>query len=168
MFQKIIVIGSSGAGKSVFSRKLRDITGLPLHHLDLLWHKPDKTNYTAEEFDKKLQDILSTDKWIIDGNYQRTLELRLENCDTVFLLDYPLNVCLSGAESRIGRKREDMHWTVNVFDEKFRQWIIDFTKIQLPAIYQLLKKYSDKAIIIFKSREESESYLEHIQTKMNL
>ena len=150
MFQKIIVIGSSGAGKSVFSRKLRDITGLPIHNLDLLWHKPDKTNYTAEEFDKKLQDILSTDKWIIDGNYQRTLETRLANCDTVFLLDYPLNVCLSGAESRIGRKRDDMPWTETEFDEEFRQWIIDFPKIQLPAIYQLLKKYSDKTIIIFK------------------
>ena len=168
MFQKIIVIGSPGSGKSVFSRKLRNITGLPLHHLDLLWHKPDKTNYTAEEFDKKLQNILSSDKWIIDGNYQRTLETRLASCDTAFLLDYQINVCLSGAESRIGRKRDDMPWTETELDDKFRQWIIDFPKIQLPAIYQLLKKYSDKTIIIFKSREESESYLDHIQTKMNL
>lgn len=168
MFQKIIVIGSPGSGKSCFSKRLKNITGLPLHHLDLLWHKPDKTNYTAEEFDKKLQNILSDDKWIIDGNYQRTLEIRLASCDTVFLLDYPLNVCLSGAKSRIGRKRDDMPWIETELDDEFRQWIIDFPKTQLPAIYKLLTQYSDKKIIIFKSREESKSYLKTTYKNLNL
>lgn len=44
MLEKIIVIGSPGAGKSTFARQLRDITSLPLYYLDMLWHKPDKTN----------------------------------------------------------------------------------------------------------------------------
>ena len=43
MFRKIIVIGSPGAGKSTFSRQLRDITGLPLCHLDMINHRPDRT-----------------------------------------------------------------------------------------------------------------------------
>lgn len=42
--RKVIVIGSPGAGKSTFSRQLHRLTGLPLYHLDLLWHKPDRTN----------------------------------------------------------------------------------------------------------------------------
>ena len=86
---KIMIIGSPGAGKSTFSRKLRDITGLPLYYLDTLWHKPDQTNISKEEFDARLNEIIKKDKWIIDGNYQRTLETRLRECDTVFLLDYP-------------------------------------------------------------------------------
>lgn len=159
MFQKIIVIGSPGSGKSTFSRKLRDITNLPLYHLDLLWHKPDKTNLSTEEFDKKLNCILSTDKWIIDGNYQRTLKVRLENCDTVFLLDYPLEICLSGAESRIGIKREDLPWIETEFDAEFRQWIIDFPTKKLPDIYQMLENYKNKTIIVFKSRQEADIYL---------
>ncbi len=53
MMQKIIVIGSPGAGKSTFARKLRDKTGLPLHYLDMIWHRPDKTNITHEEFDAR-------------------------------------------------------------------------------------------------------------------
>lgn len=53
MLQRILVIGCPGAGKSMFSRKLRDATGLPLHYLDMLWHKADKTNFTREEFDQK-------------------------------------------------------------------------------------------------------------------
>ena len=158
--RKIIVVGSPGAGKSTFARRLRDATGLPLYYLDMLWHKPDKTNISREEFDARLNRIVQKDEWIIDGNYQRTLETRLKICDTVFLLDYPLEDCLLGAESRIGKKREDMPWIETEFDEEFKQWIMDFSKDQLPQIYGLLEKYKkNREIVVFKSREESEIYL---------
>lgn len=158
---KVIVIGSPGAGKSVFARKLRDKINLPLYYLDMLWHKSDKTNISREEFDVQLDEIIKKDRWIIDGNYQRTLEIRLKECDTVFLLDFPLEICLLGAESRIGRKREDLPWIENEFDEEFKQWIIDFPKKQLPQIYELLEKYKkDKDIIVFKSRKEANDYFE--------
>jgi len=125
---KAIIIGSPGAGKSTFARKLRDITNLPLYYLDMLWHKPDGTNISREEFDLQLGEILKKRRWIIDGNYRRTLETRLKECHTVFLLDFPLEVCLLGAKSRIGKKREDLPWVETEFDEEFRQWIMDFPK----------------------------------------
>lgn len=157
---KIIIIGSPGSGKSTFARKLRDITNLPLYYLDMLWHKKDRTNISREEFDEKLEKILKKDKWIIDGNYQRTIEMRLKECDTVFLMDYPLEVCLSGAEERVGKKREDLPWIEEKVDEEFKQIIVDFSKNKLPQIYKLLEKYQqDKNIIIFKSREEAEGYI---------
>ena len=81
---KAIVIGSPGAGKSTFAQRLRNLTGLPLYYLDMLWHKPDQTNITREEFDTLSNDIIKKDRWIIDGNYQRTLAERLKACDTVF------------------------------------------------------------------------------------
>ena len=77
--RRIIVIGSPGAGKSTFARQLRDKTGLPLYYLDMIWHLPDRTTITKEEFDQKLMDILNTDSWIIDGNYGRTIEMRLKS-----------------------------------------------------------------------------------------
>ena len=158
---KAIIIGSPGAGKSTFARKLRDITNLPLYYLDMLWHKPDGTNISREEFDLQLSEILKKHRWIIDGNYRRTLETRLKECHTVFLLDFPLEVCLLGAKSRIGKKREDLPWVETEFDEEFRQLIMDFSKDQLPQIYELLEKYQkDKNVIIFKSRKEADDYLE--------
>ena len=169
--RKVIVIGCPGAGKSTFARKLRDATNLPLYYLDMLWHKEDKTNISREEFDTKLNDILKKDKWIIDGNYLRTLEMRLKECDTVFLLDYPLEVCLDGAKSRIGKKREDMPWVESELDEEFKQFIEDFSKEQLPQVYELLDKYSEELnIIIFKSRVEAEKYNKIVikNKKMNL
>lgn len=158
--QKVMIIGCPGSGKSTFARRLRDLTGLPLYYLDILWHKPDRTNITKEEFDARLIEITGRDRWIIDGNYRRTLRVRMEQCDTVFLLDYPLELCLTGAQARIGTKREDMPWTETEFDGEFRQWIEDFPKDQLPEIYQLLEEYRDRrTIVIFRSREESDTYL---------
>lgn len=159
--KKVIVIGSPGAGKSTFARKLRDKTNLPLYYLDMLWHKADKTTVSQEEFDTRLCEILQQEQWIIDGNYSRTLEMRLQVCDTVFLLDFPVEVCLSGVKSRIGKKRVDMPWIETEFDEEFKQWILDFPNIRLPKIYVLLEKYKEnKQIIIFKSRQEADAYFE--------
>ena len=105
--QKIIVIGCPGSGKSTLSKELRDVTGLPLFHLDNIWWKPDKSYISRVEFDQKLNEILLTDRWIIDGNYNRTYEMRFQACDTVIFLDYPVNVCMNGIKERIGRSRTD-------------------------------------------------------------
>ncbi len=157
--KKVIIIGCPGAGKSTFARKLHKAMGLPLYYLDMLWHKPDKTNYTREEFDRSLAKIMEQDEWIIDGNYIRTLEMRLKTCDTVFLLDFPTEMCLKSVENRIGAKREDMPWAETEIDEEFRQWILDFPKDQLPKIYNLLDKYKESVqIVVFKTREEAENY----------
>lgn len=162
--ERVIVIGCPGAGKSVFARRLRDATGLPLHYLDLLWHRPDGTSVSREEFDRGLEQILRTDRWIIDGNYLRTLAPRLEACDTVFFLDYPLEVCLEGAQARIGTRREDMPWVETQFDPEFRQWILDFPAAQRPKVYQLLRQYAgEKTLVIFKNRQEADHYLRRRQ-----
>ena len=158
--KKIIIIGCPGSGKSYLARRLRDSLNLPLYYLDQIWHKPDKTNIETEEFDRRLHDILKQDKWIIDGNYARTLEVRLKACDTVFLLDLPLPVCLRSAASRIGQVREDLPWTEDCFDEEFRQFIIDFPRDTLPEIYRLLDRYKkEKKIHIFREREDVNIYI---------
>ena len=162
-FRKILIIGCPGSGKSTFARKLRDATGLPLYYLDMIWHKPDQSTISTQEFDRRLKEILMKDCWIIDGNYSRTLAVRLQHCDTVFFLDFPVELCLSGAASRIGKTREDLPWHETELDPEFRQYILDFPKENLPEIYDLLEKYGkEKDIFIFKSREESETYLKDI------
>lgn len=158
--EKVIIIGCPGAGKSTFARKLKEKTGLPLFYLDMIWHKEDGTNISRDEFDGKIKEIMKKEQWILDGNYIRTLEMRLKECDTVFLLDYPLELCLEGACSRIGKERPDMPWVESEFDLEFRQFIVDFPKDSLPKIYELLKKYEkEKELHIFRKREDAEEYL---------
>ena len=161
--KKIIVVGSPGAGKTTFARKLQEKTGLPLYHLDSIWHKPDKTTISREEFDKILADIIDKDEWIIDGCYCRTIDVRIKSCDTVFFLDFPLKTCLEGARERVGQKRPEMPWVEETLDEEFKQWILDFPNTQLPKIYQSIKTYGkDKKIIILKSRTEADEYIDKI------
>ena len=161
--KRAVVIGCSGSGKSVFSRKLRDVTGLTLYYLDMIWHKPDGTNISRDEFDEKLRSIMSRDSWIIDGNYQRTLETRIKACDTVFLFDLPTETCIEGALSRIGKKREDMPWFENELDPQFRQWIESFRENRLPEIYKLLEKYKNgRQIVVFRTREQADKFIEKL------
>ena len=158
--QKILVIGCPGAGKSTFARSLRDRTGLPRVYLDCLWHRPDGSHVTQEAFDGALQAQLARPRWIIDGNYLRTMEPRMAACDTIFLMDYPLEVCLAGAQSRVGTRHEDLPWVEETFDPEFRQWILDFGRDQLPRVYQLLEQYRPgREVHIFRSREQAACYL---------
>lgn len=162
--KKVIVIGCPGSGKTTFAIKLNKLTELPLFHLDAIWHKPDKTHIPREEFDSRISEIFATPEWIIDGNYSRTIETRIQHCDTVFLFDLPTEICIQGATERIGKGHYDLPWIETEVDPEFMQFIKDFPRTTLPKIYELIEKYkSEKQIIIFKSREETDDYLKGIQ-----
>ncbi len=158
--KKIIVIGCPGSGKTTFAEKLKDKIGLPLFYLDAIWHKSDRTHISREEFDARLTEILALDFWIIDGNYSRTIERRISACDTIFLFDLPTQVCLDGAISRLGKIRNDMPWCDTELNPNLKREIEEFGSRNLPAIYALIDKYKDgKKVVIFKSREEANAFL---------
>lgn len=158
--QKVLIIGCPGAGKSTFARRLQSLTGLPLYYLDRLWHRPDRTNVTREAFDAALAGLLTRPAWIIDGNYSRTLPGRLEACDTVFFLDFPLEVCLAGVENRRGVQRPDMPWVEEELNAEFLQYILDFGRDQLPIVTALLERYRGRRqIFTFHSRAEADASL---------
>lgn len=162
--KKIIIIGCPGSGKTTFAEKLHETTGLPLFYLDAIWHKPDRTHISRNEFDERLAEIFSLDKWIIDGNYSRTIEERLIACDTVFLFDLPTDVCLEGAIERLGKGRYDIPWIDSKLDSEFKEKILRFKEENLPRIYCLIEKYRKKReIIVFYSREDSDKYIKSIK-----
>lgn len=115
--KKIIVIGCPGSGKSTFSKALHKITGIPLFHLDMMYWNADKTIVEKSAFRGRLSSIFQKNEWIIDGNYGSTMELRMQECDTIIFLDYPLDVCLNGIHERKGKVRSDMPWTETGEDE---------------------------------------------------
>lgn len=158
---KVIVIGCPGSGKSTFSRALQNLTGLPLYHLDLLYWNSDRTTVSKEVFRERLQNVLMFDNWIIDGNYGSTMEMRMEECDTVFFLDYPLEVCINGVRERKGKTRSDMPWIEKEDDEEFLEFIKNYNTQSRPKVFELLEKYKEKNIVIFKNREEADDYIKN-------
>ena len=157
--KRVMVIGCPGSGKSTFSRTLHNKTGIPLYHLDMMYWNADKTTVEKSVFLERLSDVLEKDEWIIDGNYSSTMELRMAACDTVIFLDYPLDVCLDGIRERRGKPRSDMPWIETEEDSEFIEFIKNYNEQQKPKVLELLKKYSDKNIIILESREQADAFL---------
>ena len=158
--KKVIVIGCPGSGKSTFSLRLHERSGIPLYHLDMMYWNADKTTVSKEVFLSRLEEVLCTESWIIDGNYSSTLEMRISECDTVIFLDYPLEVCLSGILERRGKPRSDMPWVETEEDLEFMDFIRSFNESQRPVILELFRSHADKNIIVFKSRDEASRYFE--------
>lgn len=154
-----MVIGCPGGGKSTFARALHEKTGLPLIYLDRLNWNADRTTVSREVFRRRLEEAVAEERWIIDGNYGSTLELRLRRCDTVFFLDYPVEICLAGALARVGVGRADMPWVEEEPDQEFLRFIRDFPANGRPKILALLERYPDKKVVVFRSRREAEDFL---------
>ena len=157
--KKVIVIGCPGSGKSTFAKALHKITGIPLVHLDMLFWNADKTTVERSVFRERLEKVLTQSRWIIDGNYASTMELRLQNCDTVFFLDYPLEVCLEGIRERRNKPRSDMPWVETEEDPEFMAFVKRFHTEGRPEILELLGKYPDKTVYTFTSREDADQFL---------
>lgn len=160
--KKVMVIGCPGSGKSTFSRALHQRTGIPLFHLDMMYWNADRTTVDKAVFRERLTNTMEKKEWIIDGNYEATIELRLQASDTVIFLDYPLDICLDGIKERRGKVRTDMPWIENEEDTEFIEFIKNYNLQSRPKVMELLGKYSHKDIYIFKNRNEADEFLNQI------
>ena len=159
---KILILGCPGSGKSTFARALAARTGLPLIYLDNVWWRADGTHISREEFDRTLAELLRGERWIMDGDYSRTYEVRIRACDTAIFLDYPEDVCMAGITARVGQDRPDMPWTEGTLDPELVAMVKNFARDNRPAIYALLEKYSEKQAIIFTDRAQAERWFSEI------
>ena len=162
--KRILVIGSGGAGKSTFSRRLHELTGIELFHLDKLHWKPNWVEPTKDDWKKTMEDLLKNDSWIMDGNYSGTMKMRIAACDTVIFLDMPRTVCVYRILKRVaqsyGKNRPDMAAGCNEqFDWTFIKWVWNYPARTKPKIEALLKSAENgKTIISLKSKKEIENF----------
>ena len=161
--KKVIIIGCCGSGKSTLARHLHACTGIPLFHLDQLNWNENKTTVEKEVFLKRVQDVIQKDSWIIDGNYGSSIEMRMQACDTVFFLDYPVDVCIQGIHERVGKVRTDIPWVEDEVDEGLIEFVRNYEKEDRPEILELLSKYKEKDIHIFRNRKDAKIYLESLK-----
>ena len=156
---RILILGCPGSGKSTFARALGERTGLPVVHLDNIWWRADGTHIPREEFDRALDEILQGEKWIMDGDYSRTYEVRLRAADTVIFLDYPEAVCMAGITARVGQPRPDMPWAEQSLDPELVTLVQNYRRDNRPQILSLIQKYPEKRALIFTSRDQAARWL---------
>lgn len=166
--QKIIILGSGGAGKSTLARALGEALRLPVHHLDALFWRPGWVETTRDELRQKQEVICAQDRWVIDGNYSGTLDVRLATVDTVIFLDLPRTVCIFRAIKRSlllhGKTRPDMApdcpERINREFFKFLKWIWDYSVRSRPGVLDKLEPLrGQKEIITLRSPREVTAFL---------
>ena len=165
--ERIMIIGCGGAGKSTLARQLGAKLNLPVVHLDKLFWKPGWVESTKDEIDAKIMEELRKPRWIMDGNYNRTLPKRLEYCDTVIYLDFNRLVCLTGVAKRVlttyGTVRPDMaEGCPERFDLDFLKWIWNFNKTHRGRYYRLLNETDGIEKIVLKNRRAVKRFLEEV------
>ena len=165
--KRVIIVGCGGAGKSTLARQLGEITGLPVVHLDKIFWKPGWVPISREEFDAALQVEMAKEKWIMDGNFDRTLPARIKRCDTVIYMDFSRIACLLGVAKRIlttyGKVRPDMgEGCPERVDLEFLKWVWTFNKNKRQRYYGLFREASHAQVMIFKNRRQTKQYLKEL------
>lgn len=165
--ERVLIIGCPGSGKSRLARELGQKLALPVVHLDQLWWKENWQNVTMEEFDSRLAMALDMDRWIIDGNYSRTMEARLSKCDTVIYLDFDRWECLWGVCQRVlgshGKARPDMSaGCPERFNWEFVKWVWNFNKNNRVQNYTYLAKARHAKTVVLRNRKAVRRFLETI------
>ncbi|WP_160679747.1 topology modulation protein [Clostridium sp. C8-1-8] len=168
---KIIIIGCPGAGKSVLTKKINDFLHYPVLHLDKIYHTSGKSHITRDELVARVSDFARIhEKWIIDGNYISTLEMRVKLADTIIALNIPSEICVANAYKRAeenikqGVIRDDMaegfDYTV---EEEFIEFIKNFEMDTMPRIKDILTSFPDKNIKILSNYREVEEFIDSLR-----
>ncbi len=166
--KKIALIGSGGAGKSTLAKRLGEKLNIEVYHLDALFWKPN-WEPTSKEVQRKVQsELVIKDQWIIDGNYNGTLDIRLNAVDTIIFVDISRLVCIYRVFKRMiqyhGKSRPEMAEGVNErIDFDFLKWVWDYPKTKRPAVLKKLKHLpKEKKVIILRSPREVKDFLDKV------
>jgi adenylate kinase family enzyme len=164
--RRVLVIGSPGSGKSWFADQLGSRLGLPVVHLDRLYHDPgmgfsaDKPAWRRYVVD----ELLRRDCWVMDGHYPATLDARLRASDSVVYLDYPTHVCLARAVRRRIRPpqiRPDMpaDWRERLSASLLRS-IVCFRRHEAPRVRALLQRYGEgRDLVVLVGPDQARAFL---------
>ena len=162
--ERIIIIGCGGAGKSTLARELGEKLDLPVVHLDKLFWKPGWVEMEKDAFDALLRIEIAKERWIMDGNFNRTMPERIARCDTIIYLDFSRLACLMGVLKRVittyGTVRPDMgEGCPERFDLDFLKWVWNFNKEKRERYYRMLNETEGVEKIVLKNRRAVRKFL---------
>ena len=169
--QRIAIIGCCGAGKSTLAKALKLKLSLPVIHLDAYYWQPGWVETSTEEWIAKQQLLVKKQSWIIDGNYLKTMDIRLQAADTIILLDFPRILCLWRVVRRAlqykGTVRSDMaDGCVERLHYDFLLYVWNFARTQRRSILSKIKSYEhSKQVMIFRHPQQINNFLTELNSQ---
>ncbi len=167
------VIGTSGSGKSTFCKSLSKVMGHPHIEMDKIFWGPNWHWPSDDVFFQNLRQAISGDKWILDGNYTRTLPIKWERVEMVIWLDYSFTTTLYQAAVRAFRRAlsgEEI-WEGTGNRESFRKSFLSKDSIILWTIkthrstrikyesYLKNPKFAHINFVRLKNKQEAKAFL---------
>lgn len=163
MYNRISIIGGSGTGKSTLADILSEELKLPVIHLDAINFKPNWVEIDKHERDKIISIKSSEDKWIIDGNYLKTLKERLDKADLIIWLDYSTFAQLKGIFKRFlknkGKEKVEIPGCKERLKFSFVKYVLTYNKTKRPLIADYLKNIPKEKVIVFKRQKDLNKWI---------
>ena len=164
---KIAIIGHSGSGKSTLAAFLGEKYALPVLHVDTIHFLPGWVERETEDELALMQSFLDLNAqrgWVIDGNYRKLeYDRRMEEADRIIYMNFGRFTCFWRAFKRSVKYKNKVRGSIapgceEKFDHAFRKWILcdGRTKPKLARYNDVVRKYSDKSIVIRNQRELDE------------
>lgn len=165
---KISIIGGSGSGKSTLANILSESMKIPVIHLDSINYKSNWIQVDKVERDKIISEKSNEDKWIIDGNYNKTLKERLIKSDLIIWLDYSSYTQIKGVVKRIAqnynKERSEIPGCKERINLKFIKYVATYNKVKRPEMLEILKDIPEDKLLIFKKQKDLNNWLKKYVT----
>lgn len=161
--KKILVIGSCGSGKSTLAKELSRKLNLPLVNLDQHYWRPGWIRLEKNEWREKVLELIKEDNWIMDGNYQSTLDIRMPASDTIIFVDVNRFICFWRICKRrtLKNRVDEINGCKEKIDLQLIWWALwEYPENRRPKVLELLKSFSDKEIIIVKTGQDVKNLLD--------
>ncbi len=163
-----MIIGSSGSGKTTLALKMSEKLSLPLIHLDYHFWKANWEASSDKEWRNKLEKLVKEDKWILDGNFTSSLDIRLNRADTIVFVDLPrftrmYRVIKRWCQNRKRNRADLPPGCKEKIDMKLLKSVWYFGKKRKPEIIKLLEQHKvNKNIFILNSSSEIEQFIKKL------
>lgn len=172
MYNRISIVGGSGSGKSTLCNILSKELKLPAIHLDAINYNPNWIEIDKNERDKIISNKSAEDKWIIDGNYNKTLQERFEKADLIIWLDYSTIKQLKGVIKRYlktyNKERPEIPGCKDKLDFKFIKYVLTYNKKKRPVIEDYLKNIQKEKVMVFRKQKDLNEWLKEFTHNDNI
>lgn len=157
---KIHIIGSVGSGKTTLARMLTSQLNIPYYELDnVVWKRSEKGDIRnkPEERDRQLNDIVSSDAWIVEGAHHTWVSQSFQHADMIIFLDVALSKRIYRITKRyilqlLRFEKANYRPSFNMYLKMFK-WTRDFERENKAEILHMLGEYGGKVVVLKDNRE---------------
>lgn len=162
---RVAIVGACGSGKSHVAREFGRILNVPVTHLDDIYFDDAWNTLPRKEFAAAQHELVAAPRWVIDGNYNSTLDIRLRACDTVVMMDVPTWAALRGVLSRQVRHGAGQHPSgiYNRINWSVITYVLTYRRRMRPQVLAKISEFAgDKNVVFLTSRSRARRWLEQV------